>query len=79
MNDDTNEQASDPLFNADEHGFEPDNPEPDDNDVDRAEKEDLDIDTCGDVYLDIDLSEVEVDDDIDRAENHPGDVDSKAA
>ena len=79
MNDDMHEKDPDPLFNADEHGFEPDIPEPDDTDVDRVEKGDLDIDTGADVDLDIDLSESEADDDIDRPENDPGEVDRKAA
>ena len=38
MNDDAHEMDPDPLFNVDEHGFEPDSPEPDATDLDRAEE-----------------------------------------
>ena len=49
MNDDAHEMDPDPLFNVDEHGFEPDSPEPDATDLDRGRGEHLDIDTPGDV------------------------------
>ena len=77
MNEDTDEKGPAPLFNADEHGFEPDNPEHDDTDVDRADRGDLDLDI--DTGTDIDLSESEGDDDIDRTEDDPGEVHREVA
>ena len=58
---DTHEQYTDPRFDEDEHGYEPDKPESDNSDVDRAEHQDLDIDLDktneGDADLNIDLPE----------------------
>ena len=57
MTNDTPENPNDALFDASEHGFEPDRPEAETDDIDSPESECLDVDHSDDGDLDVDRAQ----------------------